>query len=78
MQQLREVLGQSRDRRAVGYLDANPRLHHGRPVFGTVVPVTVVVVVPVAAVEGEIARTIKNVAPTNSTTMTSTTPREGW
>jgi hypothetical protein len=46
------------------------------PVVDEVV-VVVVVTVPVAAVDGEIARTIKKVAATNSTTMTRTTPNDG-
>jgi hypothetical protein len=37
----------------------------------------VVVAVPVAAVEGETARTMRKVAATKSTTITRTTPRDG-
>jgi len=42
-----------------------------------VVEVVVVVVAPGDA-DGEIERTIKKVAPTKSTTITRTMPREGW
>jgi hypothetical protein len=50
-----------------------------RVVDGDVVLVVGVVVVVVGLPEdGEIARTIKNVPPTKSTTMIRTTASEGW
>jgi hypothetical protein len=48
--------------------------------WGGVVPAVVdvvVVVVPVAAVEGDTERTIRKVAPTKRITMARTTPSEG-